>query len=90
MPQYFKGSYLKTDTILFISSLYVLIGCCPQLLSRVRLCATPWTVAHQIPLTMGILQARIPEWVAISFSRGSFQPRDQTHVIHIAGGFFTI
>ena len=30
---------------------------------------TPWTVAHQAPLSMGILQARILEWVAISFSR---------------------
>ena len=37
----------------------------------------------------GILQARILEWVAFSFSRGSFQPRDQTQVSHIAGGFFT-
>ena len=32
----------------------------------------------------GILQARI----AVPFSRGSFQPRDQTQVSHIAGGFF--
>ena len=32
---------------------------------------TPWTVAHQATLSMGILQARILEWVAISFSRGS-------------------
>ena len=31
----------------------------------------------------GILQARILEWVAISFSRGSFLPRDQTHVSFI-------
>ena len=29
---------------------------------------------------VGIFQARILEWVAISFSRGSFQPRDQTHI----------
>ena len=36
----------------------------------------------------GILQARILEWVAFSFSRGSSQPRDQTQVSHIAGGFF--
>ena len=36
-----------------------------------------------------ILQARILEWVAISFSRGSSQPRDRTQVSHIAGGFFT-
>ena len=37
----------------------------------------------------GILQARILEWVAIPFSRASFQPRDQTQVFRIAGGFFT-
>ena len=37
----------------------------------------------------GILQARILEWVAFSFSRGSSQPRDWTQVSHIAGGFFT-
>ena len=37
----------------------------------------------------GILQARILEWVAIPFSRGSSQPRDQTQVSHIAGRFFT-
>ena len=36
----------------------------------------------------GILQARILEWVAFPFSRGSFQPRDRTQVSHIAGGFF--
>ena len=38
----------------------------------------------------GILQARILEWVAILFSRGSSLPRDQTHVSCIAGRFFTI
>ena len=37
----------------------------------------------------GILQARILEWVAIPFSRGSSLPRDQTQVSHIAGGFVT-
>ena len=50
--------------------------------------ATLWTVARQAPLFMGILQARILEWVAISFSRGSSQPRDRTQVSHIADGFF--
>ena len=34
---------------------------------------TPWTVAHQAPLSMGISQTRILEWVAISFSRGIFR-----------------
>ena len=37
----------------------------------------------------GILQARILEWVAAPFSRGSSQSRDQTQVSHIAGRFFT-
>ena len=37
----------------------------------------------------GILQARILESVAFPFSRGSSQPRDQTQVSCIAGGFFT-
>ena len=36
----------------------------------------------------GILQARILEWVAFHFSRGSSQPRDQTQVSRIAGRFF--
>ena len=40
--------------------------------------AMPWTAAHQAPLFMGILQARILEWVAMPSSRGSSQPRDQT------------
>ena len=42
-----------------------------ELLSRVQLSVTPWTVAHQAPPSMGILQARILEWVAMSSSRGS-------------------
>ena len=37
-----------------------------------------------------ILQARILEWVAISFSRGSSQPKDWTRVSCIAGRFFII
>ena len=38
----------------------------------------------------GILQAKILEWVAISFSRGSTWPRDWTQVSCFAGGFFTV
>ena len=38
----------------------------------------------------GILQARILEWVAISFSRASSWPRDWTRVSHIVGRHFTI
>ena len=40
-------------------------------------------------IVCGILQARILEWVALPFSRGSSQPRDQTQVSCTTGGFFT-
>ena len=51
---------------------------------------TPWTLAHQALLSMGILQARILEWVTIPSSRESSQPRDRAQVSHITGTFFTI
>ena len=47
-------------------------------------CRLPGSSVH------GILQTRILEWVAISFSRGSSQPRVGTQVSCIAGIFFTI
>ena len=48
------------------------------------------TLCDPIDYTVhGILQARILQWVAIPFSRGSSQLRDQTQVSHIVGGFFT-
>ena len=49
-------------------------------LSRVRLFATLWTVAHQASPSMGFSRQGILEWVAISFSRGSSLPRDQTYI----------
>ena len=53
-------------------------------LSHMRLFVTPSTyTAHEI------LQARILEWVAFPFSRGSAQPRYQTQVSLIAGIFFS-
>ena len=61
-----------------------------KLLTRVQLFVIPWTVACQDPLSMGILQARILEWVASSFSRESSQPRNRTQISCIAGRFFTI
>ena len=47
-------------------------------------CSPPSSSFH------GILQARILEWVAISFSRGSSRPRDQTQVSHVAGRHFNL
>ena len=47
-------------------------------------CSQPGFSVH------GISQARILEWVAISFSRESSQPRNQILASRIAGRFFTI
>ena len=44
-------------------------------------CRLPGSSVH------GISQARIVEWVAISSSRESSQPKDQTHISRIAGSF---
>ena len=49
-------------------------------LPRVPLFVTPWTVAPPGSSAHGIFQARMLEWIAISFSRESSWPRDQTHV----------
>ena len=46
-------------------------------------CSPPGSSVH------GIFQARIQEQVAISFSRRSSRPRNQTHISCIAGGFLT-
>ena len=56
--------------------------------SRLTLCS-PMDCSHQTPLPMVILQARILECVAMSFSTSS-QPRDQTQVSCTAGGFLTV
>ena len=56
---------------------------CPTLCDHLD-CSPPGSSVHRI------LQARILEWVAILFSRGSSQPKDRTQVSHIAGRFFTI
>ena len=61
-----------------------------KLLSCVRLLVTPWTVAHQAPLSIEILHAGVLEWVAMPSSRESSLSKDRTQVSHIAGGFCTI
>ena len=38
--------------------------------------ATPWAVDHQVPLSIGILHARIPEWVAMPSSHGGSHALD--------------
>ena len=70
-----------TSTLYYVCVLVIQL--CPALRDPVD-CSLPGSSVH------GILQARILEWVAISFSRGSSWPRDQTQVSCIAGSFFTI
>ena len=65
-------------------------ACMLSCFSCVWLFVTLWTVGFQAPLSMGILQGWILEWVAMPSSRGSSQSRDQTQVSCIAGGFFSI
>ena len=58
--------------------------------SEVKVTQACLTLCNLLDYTVhGILQARIMVWVAFPFSRRSSQPRDQTQVSHIAGGFFT-
>ena len=56
---------------------------CPTLCSSMK-CNLPGSSV------LGIFQARILKWVAISSSRGSFLPRDRTQVCYIAGRFCTV
>ena len=56
---------------------------CPTLCDPMD-CSPPGSAVH------GILQARILEWVAISFSRGSSQTRDQAQIACIVGRLFTV
>ena len=73
---------------LTLMSFEILPVCVPSCLSSVWLFVI---VARQAPLSMGILQARILEGVAMPSSRGSFQPRNWTHVSGVSclsGRFF--
>ena len=57
---------------------------------KVKVAQSCLTLCDPMDYTVhGILWARILEWVAIPFSRGSSQPRDRTQVSHIAGRFLT-
>ena len=60
-----------------------------QSLSHSQLFAVPWAVAHKSSLSRGFPRARILEWLAISYCRGSSHPWDQTCVSWLAGVFFT-
>ena len=75
------GGFLTTEPPGKPQCMYVKV----KSLSRVRLFCDPVDCRPPDSSVHGILQARILEWVAIAFSRGSSQPRDQTQVSHVAG-----
>ena len=74
--------YKKLCYLISIDQCYLSLRLYAYSLSCVRLLVTPWTIARQAPLSMGILQARVLEWVVMP-SRGSSWPRDGTWVSHI-------
>ena len=83
--------YLK-DVLLLFFNMYVCVCVCVCVLVA-QLCLTlcdPKDYSMPGSSVLGILQATVLEWGAISFSRGSSRPRDQTWVSCIAGRYFTI
>ena len=76
---------LRTDSSSQLYSVYV------QACSVAQSCLTLWSHDCSPPgcSVHGIFQAKILEWVVISFSRGSSWPRDQTRISCITGRFFT-
>ena len=77
----FRESAVRKGQILTVKSLVAQL--CPTLCNPMD-CNLPGSPLH------GIFQARVLEWVAIAFSKGSSQPKNQTWVSHIAGRCFTI
>ena len=72
------GGFITTCTTCTIQSIY--------LHSKVKVCQSCLTLYSPMDCRVhGTLQARILEWIAFPFSRGSSQPRDRTQVSHIAG-----
>ena len=74
---------------IFILSLKIKQVCAESLQLCLTLC-NPIDCSPPVYSVHGILQARILEWVAIPFSMGTSQPRDETLVSCIAGRLFTI
>ena len=65
-------------------------GLTPTKWLKVKVTQSCLTLCDPMDYTvLGILQARILEWIAFSVSRGSSQPRDQTQASCIAGRFFS-
>ena len=79
-----SNGHFGRGLLLVMRSRSVSVAQCVRLLGDPMDCSPSRSSVH------GIRQVRTLAWVAISFSRGSFLPRDQTWVSCVACGFFTI
>ena len=91
LPPSFLSYHLSLWFIDFLLSYFLLLcgggggfvtKSCPTLV-------TTWIISSQVSSVSGISQARILEWVAISFAKGSSWPKNETYVSCIASEFFT-
>ena len=73
------GQFIQIEGSRTVFSFSVDKLCCSAVFSCVWLFETPWTVACLAPLSVGF-PAKILEWVAIFYPRGSFWPRDWMHI----------
>ena len=96
-----KASILRRSAFFIVQLSYppvLLVGCyyagfCAVLCFIIQSCLTlcdPMDWSPPGSSVHGILQARMLEWVAMPFSKGSSQPRDGIQVSHMAGVFFTM
>ena len=94
LPRYHWGTWeVSNDNISLLKIQFLIIYGSPSqvvLKSESESYSVVYNSLRPHRLYHGVLQARIPEWVAFPFSRGSSQPRDQTEVSCIAGRFFTV
>ena len=63
--------------------------CCAYVLSRVRLCVTPWTVVHQALLSMGLLRQEYWSGLPFPFPGDLPDPGIKPTSPALVGGFFT-
>ena len=93
VPFIFYSIYMHIENICYIFMFYTCIFIYSSVYTymKVKVKVTQLCLPFYDPKDYnvhGILQARILEWVAFPFARGSSQPRDRTQVSNIAGGFF--
>ena len=75
--------WVLNETI-YVMVLKRVLLCVLSQFSHTWLCVNLWTIAPHAPVSVGIIQTRILEWVATFFSSGSSQPRDRTLISYVS------